>query len=338
MFPYLTYFRDHLTDLYHLAPHDTLDSILTQPIDQCPHILFYGPDGGLKKEYARIAIAGLYGAHPNELHATQRVQTLTINSNKHDVPMVTTLHSIEFWPSEISAYDRHVISEIVKPIISQKNPVHSRHIIVFHDAHLLSYQAMMCLRRMMELYCNNALFIMIADTIGGIPNAIVSRCCLVRCPLLSEDRIQAICNNVRLQNISDSVSDSVVNNVVDSEFTYSRDIYIRLIRMSDKSANNNNDVMYDELKIFMDGLRKCRTPWTIYDRIKTYVHKMLHYEYSTRELFGTLIRYLIIKYGNKASELISLVADADYQLTQGTRPNFIYERLFLGCVQVASTL
>jgi hypothetical protein len=330
MFSHLTYFKEHLSDIYHLARHETLDGLLAQPIEQCPHIMFYGPDGGLKKEYARIVIAGLYGARSEDIHTTSYIHTLTINNNKHEVPVVSTAYSMEFWPSEISVYDRNIVSDIIKPIISQKSPVRARHIIVFHDAHLLSQQAMMSLRRMMEIYYNNALFVMIATTINGIPKPILSRCCLVRCPLLSKEQISAICNNV---------CDAMTSKKTPLEVSTlsSHDIYINLLNL-DNNGNNNSDILHNELKIFMDGLRKCRTPWTIYDRIKEYVHKVLYYKYSTRELFGTLISYIITKYGNKGATMIAVVAEADHQLTQGTCPNFIYEKMFLGCVAAASNI
>lgn len=325
MFRHLQYFQQHVSEFYSLAPHPTLDALLRQSIVECPHILLYGPEGGLKKEYLRIAVAGFYGVRAENIRIKHHIQTLTINSNKHDVPIATTPYSMEFHPSELAAYDRHIISSIIKPIIMQKSPVRERHIIVFHDAHELSKPAMMTLRRMFEIYHSTTLFILVATSLSSVPEAIRSRCCLIRCPVLQKTQVDAICARV-CRAMSSEIAD-------DPE----RDVYKRLLRL-DRGSNAQpiRDVIYEEVQTFMDGLRKCRTPWTTYDRIKEYVHRVLYYKYSNRQLMGALMAYLIAKYGNKAGEMIAIVAEADAATTHAQRPNFVYERMFLAIVMAAS--
>lgn len=334
MFRHLQYFQQHISDVYPLAPHATLDAVLRNSITECPHLLFYGPEGGLKKEYLRIAVAGFYGVRAEDVRTKHHVQTLTINSNKHDVPIATTPYSMEFHPSELAAYDRHIISQIIKPIIMQKSPVRERHIIVFHDAHALSKQAMMTLRRMFEMYHSTTLFILVATSLSSVPEAIRSRCCLLRCPVLQKTQVDAICHSVSRGVTEERVPterESVRVVSADPE----RDIYKRLLRL--QAPVEPSDLIYDEVQTFMDGLRKCRTPWTTYDRIKEYVHRVLYYKYSNRQLLGALMAYLIAKYGNKAGEMIAIVAEADAASTQAQRPNFVYERMFLAIVMAAAS-
>jgi len=337
-FPYLRAFKENFADIYAIAPHATLDALIAHGVEECPHMILYGPEGGLKNDYVRVAVAGLYGARADALKPVIYTHTITVNSVKHDVAVTTTTYSIEIWPSEIAAYDRYIMSDVIKPIISQRNPIHARHIVVLHDADRLSEQAMMCLRRMLELYHTTAIFVLVAGSISRIPNAIVSRCCLIRCPLLPLETVHAIRDRVIADACVDAAATAASTSTTDDDHDC-RDIYKVLLRLgadASAAAATGDDVLYAEMQAFMDGLRKCRAPWTIYEKIKEYTHRVIHYQYTN--IFRVLTRYLIVKYGSKSAELIAIVAEADRQLTRSTRPNFIYESMFMKCVTTAASL
>jgi len=329
LFSHYAFFKKHFKLFYPIVPNEILDSVVNESLKDCPHMLFYGPEGSLKNDYIQAFITKHFGI--DYLVNTQIIHSISSGHTKYDIPVNTTPYYMEFTPFELSAYDKNIISDIIKPIISQSSMGFERHIIIMKNAHELSNQAMMCLRRIMEIYQRNALFILSANKLGGIPEAIKSRCIAIRCPMLKKEQIYAIRDELQKHMPFSNDHDLVAS--------CNRDVYQFLLSITNYELSKEISVDLEEadMKTFIDSLRKCRTPWSALTKIREFSYKLIHYQNDSRTIMTQLMSCLSTKYikdQDRSAMFSEVIATADHQLCSSTRPNFVYENMFLNIFRI----
>ena len=97
-------------------------------------------------------------------------------NNNIEFNLHTNTAFIEFDLYNKVNYDKHIISKYLINIIKVRNYKYGRHIVLLRNFDKLTFNAFMTLRRMMELYSQNVLFITISTNLSKIPDSIKSRC------------------------------------------------------------------------------------------------------------------------------------------------------------------
>ena len=329
MFPLLKKFQASFHSLYPHVQHKMVDCLAAQPLSQCSHMLFYGPCGGLKQEYVYEFIRNHYQI--DGFQCTYQTLPLTINSVTYDVSMHSCNYFLQFNPSEHSAYDKHVIADIIKPIVEQPNVFYPRHIVVINNIDQLSSYALMFLRRMIEVLFKEALFIFTANSISSIPDPIKSRCSLIRCPLLTSAQIMQIYHT--LETPDDYLEPSILENLINIS---ERNIYNFLIATYTyaitKDINKCALSWETDIKEFFDAIKKTRSSYTAYVKIREFCFKIIHYNEKHASIFNSILKALASKHGAdnaKMTKYVSILANADALLSSCTRVNFVYEQMLL---------
>ena len=138
---------------------------------EMPHLLFYGPPGS-GKTTALFALANeLFGEYRNHM-------ILELNSSDERGIMV--------------------IREKIKQFASTRNLMRPNYpkLIILDEADNMTYDAQFALRRIIELYTNNARFCFICNWENKIIDAIKSRCLVYRFNRLRTDTISGQMNHV----------------------------------------------------------------------------------------------------------------------------------------------
>ena len=125
-----------------------------------------------------------------------RLQNCSINHKNNNIEFNVYINTafIEFDLDNKANYDKHIISKYLNDIVKVKNYKYDRHIVLFKNFDKLSFGAFMCLRRMMELYSPNVLFITLSQNLSKVPDAIISRCFNIRCPIIENTNLNKFIN------------------------------------------------------------------------------------------------------------------------------------------------
>jgi DNA polymerase III delta prime subunit len=337
MFTYLQDIQKNFRHYYDIFPLEMLDATAGLCIDECSHVLFYGPDGSFKGEYLLEFIRRLYDIEElPERHTT----TVTINTGntKVDVRYNHCDYFLEFFPSEVSAYDKLVMSDVIKPIVRQPHVIMGRNIIIIRQTDAMTTAALLCLRRMMEVYHKNALFVMIAQQLGGIPDAIRSRCLLVRCPLPETHMVQSVYQRIRerfpcMKAIHETELQTLLQVAGRDVIRFC--IYLTACEMNGSAIDLGTD-MESHTRRFIDTLKKTKTPWTASPKIREFCYTMLHYGVHIPHQLQMIARLLAEKYSKKKEMVIfiNIIATADHQLATALRPQIVFEHMWMNIFSV----
>jgi len=146
-----------------------------------------------------------------------------------------------------------------------------------------------------------------------------------------------VLNDVKYQCKDETAIDTIIQKS-------NRDIYRVLLSLTNYDMTNDiaacDNMPETNVKTFIDSLRKCRTPWTAIAKIREFTYTILHYQYPTQEVMRTFIKCLSLKFhkdADKLCELVTVIANADASLCYSTRPNFVYENLFLTIYQIMAS-
>ncbi|KAJ3216180.1 Replication factor C (RF-C) subunit [Dinochytrium kinnereticum] len=160
-----------------------------------PHLLFFGPSGAGKKTRIMAILKEIYGPGVEKLKIDLRT-FVTPSNRKLDIHVIMSNYHIELTPSDLGAYDRIVIQDLIKEIAqTQQVDTSARRpfkVVVINEAEHLSRDAQAALRRTMEKYMSNLRIILCATSTSRIIPPIRSRCLLVRVASPTIDEMTAV--------------------------------------------------------------------------------------------------------------------------------------------------
>jgi replication factor C subunit 3/5 len=334
MFPYLEYFRLNFHEFYPIFKHDLLEACINTQQKELPHLLIYGPSGNVKNELCYHLIQWLV-QHFDVSYIKHEVQTHTLsNGVKIDLSVKFNDCFVEYTPSEHSVYDKYILSDVIKPAITQRNISFDRHIILINNAHELSKNAMLCLRKMMENYTRNALFILKANSISHIDKAIVSRCTLIRLPAPTVEQLTTVLDNVATCfDLDETALPGRVRQAIVHKAD--RNVHRMLIYLTTyeitRDVETIQPIIYQQIGAFVTTLSKTKLPWTVIPKIREFVYKLLLFNIPHAQVFKEVIHVLAHKYKKRQDllcHMVSLFAKTETELREATKPCLMYEYAF----------
>ena len=144
------------------------------------NLIFYGQNNAGK----RTLISGLLN-HLSNNNIKRNIQThkLKINNTKVDINFVESNYHFELNLYEYGHYDKHIICEFVKYILSYKNINKlSYKIVVLYYFDKVSKVAQLALRRIIEQSYSTGRFILCCENINRVDKALLSRFIYIRVP------------------------------------------------------------------------------------------------------------------------------------------------------------
>ena len=186
---FLNYFFNYLNKYYEYLDNNIITRLAKSNSIDLPHLHLYGCEGSMKNYYVYYIINKLYNISLKKEEFKLEKNTLKINNNNIEFNIYITKHFRELNLNDKSNYDKSIITNYLKNIVETKNCIHDKHIIILKDFDKLSHNCYMTLRRLMEIYSKNVLFICVSTNLSNIPDSIQSRCLNIRCPIIEKKNL-----------------------------------------------------------------------------------------------------------------------------------------------------
>ena len=361
----LNYFINNLDKYYDYLSHPLINNISKFNINDCNHIQLYGVEGSMKDYYIYYIINKLTNTtFQNNLFKLQN-KTINVNNNKVEFNVKIFDTFIELNPSYRSNYDKYIITKYIVSIIKNKNYKYPRHIIVIKDFDKLNYLAYMSLRRIMELYSSNVLFICVSTNLSKIPESLKSRFLNIRCPALQKIQLNkfttTLTNHLKLIHYNNTIINKLIKscdyNIYKVLLKIDTDNFVTL-----RNIGYNNDTHNDtdnDLDIITESITKStdidKDPITYVDILKTnitnhlkylktskkiflvlqknreFIYKITYFNYDSQKILETFIK-IIIKTFHKyidTSKVIKLTAITDNNIIKSNRDIYHFELYLL---------
>ena len=351
----IDYFLNNINTYYKYLNNDIINNITKIKLNELPHINLYGTNESMKNYYVYYIINQLTNStFKNDLLRTEKYN---INVNNNNVEFNVKIYD-SFQELNLiykSNYDRYIINKYIVNIIKNNNYHYDKHIIILRDFDKLNFGAYMSLRRIMELYSINVLFICVSTNISKIPDALISRFLNIRCPCLDKKNLSDFTikiledlniNHYKKTEINKLIKscDNDINKILlklDADNFVKLNINITNIDDIGNALNNsidiNNDpikykdVLKDSIKNHLSYLKKTKKINLVLEKNRTFIYKITYFNYSNQEILENFVK-IILKYFNKyldCSKIIQITTETDNNIIKSNRDIYHFELYLL---------
>lgn len=324
-------FLDDFDNSYKYVDNVSLTKYSSLDIDEMQHLNFYGPNGSFKNYYVYYLIKHLTKCSKYNNNTKSLQQKITVNNNIVEFDVVLNSNYVEVNPSMNNFYDRWIITDYIQNMIKSKNIIQKKHIILLKEVDKLSTNAYMALRRMLEKYSPNALFIFTSTNYSHINEAIISRCINIRCGLQPETNFNTFLGHY----IQDK---QLLKKILGS---CHRNIDKATILLYKNFSNEFVPVLENEVKAHFALMKKTKDVMMIAKYNRDFLHKILNFNYEKNEIMKIFIDTIIKNYckkdenkmsdsdRNKIYKFIALTAETDVTIVKSNKDFFVYENYLL---------
>jgi replication factor C subunit 2/4 len=156
---------------------------------------------------------------------------LKIGTNEVEIDYLYTPYYYEINLYEYGLYDKHIISHFIQEFISYKSINNKKRIVILNHFDKVSQSAQNALRRIIEIYSNVCIFILIAEESSKINKALLSRFLMISISYPSKPQIyNYIDNKIRHKALTNSpdVIDNIISNSEENLFklNYILELYL----------------------------------------------------------------------------------------------------------------
>ena len=287
----------------------------TYNIDNLNHLLLIG--------YGKKTIIDAFLLHLFKKKIKKYIQIYKIRINNNDVTIniIKSEYHYEINLYEYGYYDKHIICEFIKDLISTKNVSNNKYkIIILHYFNKVHRQAQLSLRRLMELNINTCRFFIMSKSLCNIEPAIISRCDLINIPYPKKEIDEYI------DFCSKTLNKDINKYKIIKKSKYS------LFKLNTLIFNNDYvDPMIIYVKQIHDILLKTQSILFI-DEIRKIIYKIHLLNLNPSDLFNTYIRYITIHKLFTDEIIYKIVEQAalnELQSKNMTKYFFCLERFFI---------
>uniref|UniRef100_A0A6C0B5E2 AAA domain-containing protein n=1 Tax=viral metagenome TaxID=1070528 RepID=A0A6C0B5E2_9ZZZZ len=265
-------------------------------INYLENLIFYGQNNAGK----RTLISGLLNhLSGNNIKRNMRTQKLKVNNTKVEINFVESNYHFEINLYEYGHYDKHIICEFVKFILTYKNINKLKFkIVVLHYFDKVSKIAQLALRRIIEKSSDTGRFILCCENINRIDKALLSRFIYIRVP---KPKISDMENYITLtlRKYNKTYGPELIKTIIDYSGQCIYKINLIIQHYIDNGQINKNII--NETDIIMPIIKEINKP-TINSmlNIRKIIYKYLLLNFTPKKLF-----YAIIKYYN-SDEILSI--------------------------------
>lgn len=356
----IDYFINNINKYYKHLSNNIIDNISKISLNESSHMNLYGINEGLKEYYAYYIINQLTNRELNikDLRLTKCFLNHKSNIIEFNVHINTAF--FEFDLNNKANYDKHIISKYLNDIVKVKNYKYDRHIVLFKNFDKLSFGAFMCLRRMMEYYSPNVLFITISKNLSKVPDAIISRCFNIRCPIIENtnlnnfvkvflkdinietysakdiNKLTKSCdydfNKILLKLDIDNYFTNITNkNLSTIENIEDLEEHIAETMDLDKDPIKYIDYLDTKIKKHLSYLKRTKKIITVLEKNREFIYTITYFNYDNQLILEKFLKIILTKYSDiiKYDKIIKLTADTDMNILKSSRDIYHYEQYLL---------
>ena len=352
------YFVDNINKYYEYLNHHLINNVSNFKLDECPHIHLYGIEGSMINYYIYYIVNKL--TNTEFKYDTLKLQQYNINVNNNNVDfnvkITNTFQELNLLYR--SNYDKHIITKYIVDIIKNKNYKYDKHIIILKEFDKLNFNAYMAIRRIMEVYSENVLFICTSSNLSKIPEALTSRFLNIRCPFIEKTNlsnfIKIFLKDLNINNYTKADINKLIKNCENNIFKIilklDADNFIALNTTNDDDGNLNvitdglsenmdinndpikyKDILNEAIKKHLSYLKKTKKQELVLQKNREFIYKITYFNYSSQEILEKFVK-IILKYFNKyldCSKIIQITTETDNNIIKSNRDIYHFELYLL---------
>jgi len=301
------------------------------------HIIINGPQGSGKKTRA-LALINHLNNNDNKVF---RVKFKEETMDKSNFIYGESIYHIELTPTSFGIDDKNILATYINERASHERYfTQDQNIIIIHNAENVSMTAYQALRVIMEKQIKNTKIIFLTSGLSRIPDAIKSRCILLRCP--SPSKIET--SNLIIEMSKKAkfkISKQAITKIIDNSCSYMTYINLNkvfyILQMSylnfNKYSNFNfpTDSLLEKLfklistnpsKITNKLITELRT--CIYDLILTNIEIVDIYHYILNRFMKSVIHT-----DDQKVEITQIIIDSESAFRKGNKaPIYLESMIF----------
>ena len=290
-----------------------------------PHINLYGPDGSMKKFYAYYIINKINNININlkDLNITQ--EKILIKNNSIEFKLINNKYFKEINLFNKLNNEKNILKNYIIEIIKIKNIHTEKHVFILTDFDKCSFSSFMLLRRIMESYTNNVLFIFLSNNLSKIPSAIKSRCLNIRCPILDNKILVKLLQFLSKKYFIDKKDLTKIIKKNKGDIYKSLFDLENTINFTDHIGFQN--ILYDSISKHIAYLKKEKNPLKLIENNRIFIFKLINFNFNNQTILEKFYEILIKKYSKyiEISEIVKLTNQTDINIVKSFREIYHYE-------------
>jgi len=290
-------------------------SMTQEELFNSPHVLLFGNEVSILKLYVHALLCRVF--KKNIISKTAEFE-YTNNSSKYTCNYKYSDVHLEIDMQEIISSERQFISEFIyKHIGNTRNIYQQKHIVVIHNIQSMTDATMFSLRRPLEQFSNNILFIVTTKSLSRIESAILSRFMYIKCRIEPDN----------LENFFEMfVSNKEIEGTIEIDPTDGLTHNLLSLSISETQDNIKN-----RLENFIDELLKEKNVSKACELIRSFGYKILHFNVPLATIMKITVNKLMNNkhFKNNIVEIVTLSANLEHKSLSLGKPILIFENYFL---------
>lgn len=321
----MNFINDFINNLEHIYPllgnkyfHNLTDYDI-------PHINLYGPEGSMKKFYAYYIINKINKININSKDLVIKEEKIIIKSNSIEFKLINNKYFKEINLFNKLNNEKNILKNYIIQIIKIKNIHTQKHVFILNDFDKCNFNSFMLLRRIMESYSNNVLFIFISTSLSKIPDAIKSRCLNIRCPILNNSSLIKILQNLTKKYF---VENKDLNKIIKKN---EGDIYKILFELENilnfPDTNGFQNILHDDITRHLSYIKKEKNPIKLIENNREFIFKLINFNFDNQIILEKFYEILMKKYSKyiNLNEIIRLTNETNVNIIKSSREIYHYE-------------
>lgn len=299
---------------YYLHPElqDFLSSLKTNK--NIPNLILYGQEGAGKKSFLSVLF-------PDK--KIKSVKSIKYNSKTIDYTIYNSNFTIEIDSKELKIYNKYLLQNIIKNIAETKRVNDNKQkIIIIHNAHYLDKEFQYILRKMIELYINNAIFILVTKTLTKIINPIKSRCLCIRIKNPTYKDIDTYINDInKKENLK--ITKSKIKNIVKNSNRNLKKAILDLETYTYQNKSNIDNKINISVNKIVSTLKNKNFNLKLIEGWETKLYKLIiNFSIEDKTIINLLFKEIIDLYPNNTlfqKKILEITCEFDEKMTNGSK-------------------
>lgn len=309
---YTKYLPKTVEDYYF---HPKLQTFLQKLKDtkNIPNLILYGENGSGKKSFLSVLF-------PDK--KIKNIKSIKYNSKSIDYTIYNSYSTIEIDSKELKIYNKYLLQNVIKNIAETKRVNDNKvKIIIIHNAHYLDKDFQYILRKMIELYINNAVFILVTTSLTKIINPIKSRCLCIR---INNPKLEQIENFLIDVNKKEgfNLSKPKINNIIKNSKRNLKKAMLEMEIYTYKNKTSVDNKIDLNVQKIVSSLKNKNFNMKLIENWETRLYKLIiNFSIEDKTILQLLFNE-IIKLKNTdhiKKEILEITCDYDERMSKGSK-------------------
>lgn len=295
---------------------DLLNSLKKIKIDELLNLVVYGLPAVGKSIKIYAFLASILDKRVYDL------KTMIFEEDRKIVTYKSSIYHIELDPINLGSNEKFFMQNFLKQYIETKNiGLNLPKIILIKNAHLLSKQTQLSLRKSIECTFLTAKFIFEVSNLSNFSQTLISRCTLIRVPMPKIEEIKLCLINYskrKKHNIEEDIIDQIIeeSNKVDSS-TNLKKIFGHY-RYYIATKKKFKFLYYNKFDEILDFINK-KISFVTFQKIRDIVNEIYISLVPMKELLLYIFYNLLKENKNDIEKIIDITVKCDINLSNGNK-------------------